>query len=230
MEDRLHHRAGRDPGAPRPSLTGPVPIPHHPATPRPTPARSACTKTPPDVPAGTSTPHQSQPTGSQPPPTHSHTAHNPARALTNRKSASETSRIGGSRLSSVGAGFRSGWCTSTTPHERQGGVESRQARRSARAVRRLVGTSQAATRTRPVADGPGHRPGCCPSASRSISFRYGRARDLRVPRPLGVREPSGRIGHALGIQTRIEIKDSQLECRDSDREQHASMRQLSGGR
>ena len=80
MEDRLHHRAGRDPGATRPSLTGLVPIPHHPATPRPTPARSACTKTPPDVPAGTSTPHQSQPTGSQPPPTHSHTAHNPARA------------------------------------------------------------------------------------------------------------------------------------------------------
>ena len=82
MEDRLHHRAGRDPGAPRPSLTGLAPSHTTQPTPRPTPARSACTKPAPDVPAGTSTHPQNQPTGSQTPPTHSHTTHNPARALT----------------------------------------------------------------------------------------------------------------------------------------------------
>ena len=96
-----------------------------------------------------------------------------------------------------------------------------------RVVRRLVGTSQAATRTRPAADGPGHGlgvPGCFP-----VDLIQVRASTC-APTARKCTQPSGRIGHALGIQTRIEIKDSRLECRDSDREQHASMRQLSGGR
>ena len=65
MEDRLHHRAGRDPGAPRPSLTGLAPIPHHPADPAAATGPLGLHENPPDVPAGTSTHPQSQPTGSQ---------------------------------------------------------------------------------------------------------------------------------------------------------------------
>ena len=100
MEDRLHHRAGRDPGAPRPSLTGLAPIPHHPADlaadtgplglHENTTRRSRGNVTTPSKPAD------------RQPNNHKH-AHTPLRTLRAHpltpKPASQAARIGGSRLS-----------------------------------------------------------------------------------------------------------------------------------
>jgi hypothetical protein len=108
MEDRLHHRAGRDPGTPRPSLTGLAPTPHHPADPAAatgqlglhenTTIRSRGNVNTPSKPAD------------RQPNNHQH-AHTPLRTLRahplTRKPASQAARIGGFRLSSV-AGWGEG--------------------------------------------------------------------------------------------------------------------------
>ena len=99
MEDRLHHRAGRDPGAPRPNLTELAPsLTAQPTRGRHRRARRA-RKT-----AATRSRRQLDTLKASQQAVHNHqhphtSIQNDTRALTYRQSASEATRIGGFRLS-----------------------------------------------------------------------------------------------------------------------------------
>ena len=84
LEDRLHHRARRDPRAPRPSLTAPPRSPQPPADPTAdTGPLGLPRKRPPHASRGNAdTPITASRPAVKPPPTRSHTAQNPPRTLT----------------------------------------------------------------------------------------------------------------------------------------------------